>query len=122
MRKPRDLDGFAQVGGDRFFAVDVLAGADRLGQQGRAHLGGAGVEEDGVVGVGKRRLEFGAPALDAMRLGQGLDLVGVAADQDRVGHHTVAVGQRDDAALRADRADRADQVLVESHAARSRRA
>jgi len=40
----------------------------------------------------------------------------VAADQDRVGHHPVAVLERD-AALRADRQNRADQMLVHAHAA-----
>jgi hypothetical protein len=63
----------------------VLAGADRLGQQGGAHLRGAGVEEDRVVLVLQRRVEVGAPARDAVRLGQRLDLLGVAADEDRVG-------------------------------------
>ena len=43
------------------------------------------------------------------------DLLGVAPDQDRIGHHAVAVRQRD-AALVADRQDRAHQVLVEPHA------
>ena len=93
----------------------MLAGADRLGQQRRAHLRRAGVEEDGVVLVRQRRVEVGAPALDAVRLGQRLDLLGVAADQDRVGHHPVAVGEGD-AALIADRDDGADQVLVHAHA------
>jgi len=39
----------------------------------------------------------------------------VAADQDRIGHHRVAVLERD-AALRADGEDRADQMLVRAHA------
>jgi len=61
-------------------------------------------------------VEVGGPARDAVRLGQLLDLAGVAADQDRIGHHPVAVLERDPA-LRADRDDRADQVLVHPHAA-----
>ena len=39
----------------------------------------------------------------------------VAADQDRVRHHAPAVGERD-SALRADGADRTDEVLVRPHA------
>jgi hypothetical protein len=50
-----------------------------------------------------------------MRPRQCLDLLGVAADQDRVGHHLVAVGERH-AALGTDRKDRSDQVLVQAHA------
>src|SRR5207253_2632563 len=49
-------------------------------------------------------------------LGQSADLLGVAADQDWVGHHAITVRQRD-AALFADRQDRAHEVLVEPHAA-----
>jgi hypothetical protein len=40
----------------------------------------------------------------------------VPTDQDRIGHHRVAVAQRD-TALGADRHDRADQMLVHAHAA-----
>src|SRR5262249_21733557 len=40
----------------------------------------------------------------------------VAADENRVGHHPVAVLERD-AALGADRENRADQMLVHAHAA-----
>ena len=112
----RDLDRLVEVGRDRLLAVDVLAGAQRLGEQHRPHLRRAGVEEDRVVLVGERGVEVGAPARDAVRLRERLDLVGVAADQDRVRHRLVAVRQRD-AALGADRADRADQVLVHPHPA-----
>ena len=54
-------------------------------------------------------------AFDAVLAGEGLHLLGIAADQDRIGHHPVAVRQRD-AALLADRYDRAHEVLVEPHA------
>jgi hypothetical protein len=40
----------------------------------------------------------------------------VPTDQDRIGHHRVAVAQCD-TALGADRHDRADQMLVHAHAA-----
>src|ERR1700730_17058785 len=45
-----------------------------------------------------------------------LELAGIAPDQDRIRHHAVAIGKLD-AALVADRDDRADQMLVEPHAA-----
>ena len=48
-------------------------------------------------------------------LASRLELFGVAPDKDRVGHHPVAVLERN-AALCADRHDRADKVLVHAHA------
>ena len=50
-----------------------------------------------------------------MRLGELLQAVGAAPDQDRIRHHPVAVLERH-TALVADGADRADQVLVHAHA------
>ena len=60
-------------------------------------------------------VEVGGRAGDAVLLAQRRDLLGIAADQDRVGHHAVAVRQRH-AALIADGQDRAHEVLVEPHA------
>ena len=94
----------------------MLARAQRLGKQGRAHLRRAGVEEDGVVRVCERGVEIGAETGDAVGARQRLDLFGIAADEDRVGHHALAIGEHH-AALVADRDDRADQVLVHPHAA-----
>ena len=54
-------------------------------------------------------------ARDAVRLGERRQLVLVAPDQDRIGHHAVAVRQQH-AALGADGSDGADQVLVGAHA------
>jgi hypothetical protein len=48
--------------------------------------------------------------------GERLHPLRAAADQDRVRHHARAVGQAH-AALLADRLHRADQVLVQAHAA-----
>ena len=86
-----DLHRLVEVGGDGLLAVDVLAGADGLGQQRGAHLRGAGIEEDGVVLVLQCFVKVGAPALNVPGLGQGFHLFGVAADQYRVGHHLVAI-------------------------------
>ena len=114
--EPQHRHRFFEVGRDRLLAIDMLAGVDRLGQQRRPRLRGRGVEEDGVVLVGQRLVEIGGPALDLEALGQLLDLAGVAADQDRIGHHAVAVRELH-AALVADGDDRADQMLVQPHAA-----
>ena len=110
-----DRDRLVERVGDRLFAIDVLAGLDRLREQVGAHLRGRGVEEHRVVGVLQRGVEIGGRALDAVLLRERRDLLGIAADQDRVGHHAVAIRQRD-AALLADRHDRAHQMLVEPHA------
>ena len=93
----------------------MLAGLDRLRDQIGAHLRGRGIEEHGVVRVLQRGGEIGGRARDAVLLAERRDLLGVAADQDRIGHHAVAVRQRD-AALLADRQDRAHEVLVQPHA------
>ena len=93
----------------------MLAGLDRAGQEIGAHLRGAGVEEHGVVPIAERGVEVGGVPCDAELPRDRRDLVGIAPDQDRIGHDPVAVRQRD-AALLADRQDRADEVLVEAHA------
>jgi hypothetical protein len=107
---------FFEVCRDRLLAIDMLAGVDRLGQQRWPRLRGRGVEEDDVVLFRQRLVEVGGPARDIETLCQPFDLVGVAADQDRIRHDAVAIRQQH-ATLVADRDDRADQMLVESHAA-----
>ena len=72
-------------------------------------------EEHGIVRIGECRIEVGGVARKAELPRHCRDLVGIAADQDRVGHHPVAIRQRH-AALLADRQNRTDQVLVETHA------
>ena len=109
------VEGIVQCLGDRLLAIDVLAGRDRLVQQLRPQLCRGGIEEQCIVLARERRIEIGGPARDTVRLRQLLELGLVAADQDRIGHHPVAVPQRD-AALRADCHDRADQVLIHAHA------
>jgi hypothetical protein len=63
-----------------------------------------------------KKIEIGRGALDPVLVGDRLHLLGIAADQHRIGHHAVAVRQGD-AALVADGADRAHEVLVVAHAA-----
>src|SRR5262249_2749887 len=101
--------------GDRLLAIDVLAGGDRLAQELGAQLGGGGVEEQRVLAILERGVEVAGPAREPVRLRQLRKLGLIAADQDRVGHHPVAVLERD-AALRADGENRADQMLVHAHA------
>ena len=52
----------------RLFAVDVLAGRDRLLEELRPQLRGGGVEEDLVAPVRQRLVEVRRPALDAVRV------------------------------------------------------
>jgi hypothetical protein len=116
LRQPRDLHRILEVVGRRLLAIDVLAGVDRFGQQPGAQLRRRRVEEELVLRVGQAGVEVGGNAADAMRLGQRLQLLAVAADQHGVGHDPVAIGQHH-AAILADRGDGADQVLVHPHPA-----
>src|SRR5258707_3227462 len=105
-----------EIGRDRLFAIDVLAGIDRFRQQPRPRLRGRGIEENAVAFLAQRLVEIGGPALHTKLFCKTLELVGVAADQDRVRHHAVAI-RKQHAALFTNRDDRADQMLVEPHAA-----
>ena len=95
----------------------MLAGRDRLADEAGAHAGQRAIEVDGVGRVAQAGRQIGAPARQAVALGDGADLVLGAADQHGVGPETVAIGKRD-AALLADGEDGADEVLVLSHAPR----
>jgi len=74
------------------------------------------VEEKPVVLVGERLVEICGPALDAGPSGERRELVRVAPDQDRIGHHPVTVGKQH-AALLPHGNDRPQQMLVGAHAA-----
>ncbi len=111
-----ELQRALEIVRDRLFAVDVLARLDGAGDEAGPHLGGAGIEEQRVVLVGERRVQIRGLAGDAVLLADFGELFGVAAHDDRVRDHLVAIGKRD-AALVAHGADGADEVLVVSHAA-----
>ena len=101
----------------RLFAVDVLAGRDRLLDELRPQLRGSGVEEHRVRPVRQRLPEIRRPALDAMRPGEFPQLVCVAARQYRIGHEPCAVGEAH-APFLADLENGAHEVLVRAHASR----
>ncbi|CAH1690697.1 hypothetical protein CHELA40_50002 [Chelatococcus asaccharovorans] len=108
----RFLDRF----GDRLFRIDMLASLDRAGQQAGAHDGGAGIKEDGVLGIGECAVDIRRGAGNAVLPGDLGDFLAIASHQDRVGHDPVAVRQCN-AALIANGADRAHEMLVVAHAA-----
>ena len=114
-RHAGNLNRLVQVGGNRLFTIHMFAGADGLGQQGRAHLRGTRIEENRVAFIGQCRINISAPAADAVSFCQRFNLFSIAANQYRVGHDFAAVRQRD-AALLANGDDGADQVLVHAHA------
>jgi len=68
--------------------------------------------------VGRRLVEIGGPTKNVEALGKPLDLFGIATEQDRIRHHTVAVAEQH-AVLVANGDDRTDQMLIEAHAAGS---
>ncbi len=75
----------------RLFAVDVLARGDRLAHGVGAAVGGLGVEIDRVSGIGQRRIEIRGPRQAAALRGDGLQLGGIAAHQQRPRHDALAV-------------------------------
>jgi len=81
-----------------------------------AHLCRACVKKDPVVRIRKGAVEISGRARQAVLAGNGLDLVGVASDEDWIGHQAVAVGKLK-APLLADRENGAHQMLVIAHAA-----
>ena len=110
----RHLESVREARGHRLLAVDVLAGLDRTCEQRRPAVRRRRIEKKTVGGARQRRVEVGGPALDPMRLGQRLELLSVAPDQQRIGHHALAIGEPHPALL-ADRLDRADEMLVRPH-------
>lgn len=115
-RLPRQFDRRPQIIGDRLLAIDVLAGVERAADELGTHQRRAGIEEDLVVRIGKRRVEIGRPAGNIMALGQLLHLVAIAADDDRIDLQPFARLERDPGPI-TDGQDRTHQVLVVSHAA-----
>ena len=93
VRDAREADRVVQRLGGRLLGVDVLAGFDRPGDGRDAGRGDLRVEVDRDRRVGEGLLQRGAPLLQTVLSGQRLDLLGVAADQDRLGPDRAAVGQ-----------------------------
>ena len=110
------IESFGERRSYRFLGIDVLARGDRLLDEPGSQSGRCRIEIDRVIGVRERGGEVGRPSRHAVGPGQLLELVGVAADEDGIRHNAATVGEGH-AALRADRADRADQVLVGAHPA-----
>ncbi len=112
-----EVEGALDVGGGGLLGVDVLARRDGLLDRLDAGRGDLGVEVDVDGVVGEDRVEVGRPLGQTVLLGECLQRVRAAADQDRLGPQHVAVAEIETALL-ADREDRAHQVLPVSHATR----
>ena len=65
----------------RLFAIDVLARADRLFENGGALLRRSRIEEDRVSGVGERRVDIGGPIRELVGARDRGEAIGVAADE-----------------------------------------
>ena len=115
--EPGDAERLVERVGDRLLAIDVLAGRRSPASSRSARICVEPASKNTVSSrvLRARRRGRSSSARCRAALGELRDLLGVAADQDRVGHHAVAVRQRD-AALLADRQDRAHEVLVVAHA------
>ena len=75
--------------GQRLFAIDVLAGGDRLFQHGDASLRCGRVEEDGVGGVRERGVEIGGPIRELVGARDGGKARGVAAREQQARNQSV---------------------------------
>src|SRR5438874_1517797 len=101
-------------GGDRLFAVHMLAGGDGALEELRSKLGRCRIEKDFVLAL-KRGVEIGAPSLELILRCEAFELLRITTDEQRIGHEPAAVLERH-TALAADREDRADEMLVHAHA------
>src|SRR5579885_1646095 len=115
LRHARQFKSCCQIGSDGFLAVEMLAGPDRRFQARGTQGGRLRIKVDRVVRVGQAGLKICTPALDIVRPCERAQLVLVAANQERVGYEPIAVRQCNPALL-ADRHNRADEMLVGSHA------
>ena len=113
----RELERLVDGLGRGLLGVDGLAGGDGLAEGRRARLRHEEVGVDLPARVGERGVEVGRVVLDAVLGGEVGELRLAAADEQRLDGDLGAVGQLD-AALVADREDRAHQVLAVAHAAR----
>src|SRR5690606_31811969 len=117
LRELRELDRLFEGLGGGLLGVDGLAGGDGLAQRGGAGLGHEEVGVDLPLRIGEGRVEVGRVVLDAVALGELGELGLAAADEQRADGDLGAVGQLE-AALVADREDRAHEVLTVAHAPR----
>ena len=115
LRRARQIEGLDRGRRERLLAVDVLAGGNRS-----PHVVDAGarerrVEVDRVRGVREAAIEIGRDTFDAVRTSDLAELRLTSPDEDRIGDHRPAAGQRY-ATLPADRDDRPDEMLIQPHA------
>jgi len=113
-RAAHEIERVLQARRRRLLAIDVLARGDREIEVALALSGGDRVEIDRVLARGERAVEIGGEARDAVCLGESAELLGVAPDQDRIRQHALPVRERKPA-RRADRQDRADEMLDRPH-------
>src|SRR3954463_10436883 len=94
--RSEQVHGFGERGGHGFFAVHMLAGGDGPLEELRSQLRGGGVEED-LVRPGDGGVEIGGPALDTMLARELFHLRRITANEQRVGHESRAILERDSA-------------------------
>ena len=77
--------------------------------------GGTGIEKDLVSGIGQGLIQVGGEALDCGSLGKGTQFIFISTGEDRV-HSNHFIRGNLYPPLIADGADRANQMLIGSHA------
>ena len=113
--EPGELEPLLQRLGHRLLAVDVLAGGDRLADRVGPDLRELRVEVDVDLGVGERRRR--GRCSSARRPCAAASRASLRSSRPiSTGSGQITSRPTSHAALRADREDRADQVLVHPHA------
>jgi hypothetical protein len=111
---PCEVDGLGKCLGGGLLGVDVLARGDRRAQRGRPRRCRLGVEVDVDGRVAEHGVEVGRPFGHAVAVGQLLDPLRTAADEDRLDANALTAVQEDAPGV-SDGQDRADQVLAVTH-------
>jgi hypothetical protein len=111
----QQCEGLRGGGCHRLLAIHVLAGRERLSQNGDALLRHGRIEEDRVGGIGERRVEVGGPIRELVAARDGRQAIGVAADEQQTWKQTV-LAERQPAFL-DDRDQRVRQMLGRADAA-----
>jgi hypothetical protein len=89
----REIQGIRQCFRERLFDIDVFAGIERRANTQRPAAGRARVEIDHHPRVGETGVAIGAPFEPAICRRQSRELCRVAAEQHRLGHEAVAIGE-----------------------------
>src|SRR5215831_4199913 len=114
-RRPQQAQPLRSGRGYWLFAIDVLAGGERLFQHGDAPLRCGRVEEDRVGGIRERRVEIDGPIRELVGARHGGEAAAVAAREQQTRDQSVIADRK--AAFNNDRDQGVGQMLGRADAA-----